>query len=248
MYFNPGFAGYRGMLHKKLEQRLRDIVSSTDPSNERFANRFGAGPLRFRLYELGAAQALLLDSIAPEWKKTIFEKGETLTGILSRRLSLGAADQARYLDQAKASYDFDRLLAAGETFNAQGRAYIQQRVDSIVQTAGTLVTISYGGAAKGIKGLSFTPFGVTPVTDRKSIYDLVPIEASFGNGSQLRLKRIIPVLLDRDAKTLTFAVASPAETIVSQGSEIDLSEFSISGPNRIAITRKSNKVTIEFGQ
>jgi hypothetical protein len=65
MYFQAGFEGYRGVLRKEFVRRLDDLVKITANSENRFENPFGGLPVRFRTYELGGAQGLLLDQFAP---------------------------------------------------------------------------------------------------------------------------------------------------------------------------------------
>jgi len=246
MYWQAGFAGYRGVLQSRLERRLNDLVSIVGVTDGRFGNRFGAEPLRFRLYELGAAQALLLDAVAPGWKRSIFEPDVYLTDLLARATALSDAKRQEYVDRAKAAYGYDSLLTDRRAFEQAGRRYVQQRVDSILLTDRTLVTVSYGETG-GIAGMSFTPFGVTPVTPRTTLYDLVPLEIHFGNGVTLRMKGIIPVLLDRDAKTISFAVATPAAAFEGQGSAgIDTNEFAMGGFPAPTITVTGNQVRIRL--
>jgi hypothetical protein len=93
-------------------------------------------------------------------------------------------------------------------FAAEGRRFIQQRVDSILGTSKTLVTISYAAVGEKI-GMGYTPFGVTAVTDHSAIYDLVPVAVQFPNKVVLRMKSVVPLLVDRGERTVTFAVEAP---------------------------------------
>jgi hypothetical protein len=121
-------------------------------------------------------------------------------------------------------------------------------VDSILHTDRTLVTVSYGEAG-GIAGMAFTPFGVTPVTPRVTLYDLVPLEIHLRNGVVLHMKQIIPVLLDRDERTISFAVATPAAAFEGQGAAgIDNSEFTLGGSPAPTVTVTGNRVRIGYAR
>jgi hypothetical protein len=113
------------------------------------------------------------------------------------------------LARAKATYRYDSLYTTKVAFEREGRAVIQAKVEAILNTDQTLVTISFGGEPGARIPMSFTPFGVTAVTPRSAIYDLVPIVIRFPSRSLLRMKQAIPVLVDRQARTVTFAVSSP---------------------------------------
>lgn len=248
MYFQAGFTGYRGVLRSRLERRLNELVAIVAVTDDRFGNMFGAGPLRFRLYELGAAQALLLDAVAPDWKRSIFEPGVYLTDLLARATALSDARRQEYLDRAKVEYRYDSLLTGCLAFEQAGHRYVQQRVDSILHTDRTLVTVSYGEAG-GIAGMAFTPFGVTPVTPRVTLYDLVPLEIHLRNGVVLHMKQIIPVLLDRDERTISFAVATPAAAFEGQGAAgIDNAEFSLGSSPPPTVTITGNRVRIGYAR
>jgi len=122
-------------------------------------------------------------------------------------------------------------LANRRVFQAEGLRRIQRRVDSILRTQATLVVIDYGAAGDAL-GLGYTPFGVTAVSDSSAIYDLVPIAVRFPNKVVLRMKSVIPAIIDRRARTVTFAITSPpSELSAAVAGTIDLREFSLTGGN-----------------
>jgi len=246
MYMHTGFTGYRGVLRKMLERRAADIVQIASNSDNRFGNRYGGGPLRFRLYDMGAAQGLLLDDVAPNWKSRIFAPGAYLTDLLVEAMHLSPAQREASVSQAKARYGYDTLFANRQAFAAEGRRFIQQKVDSILGTSKTLVTISYAAAGEKI-GMGYTPFGVTAVTDHSAIYDLVPVAVRFANKVVLRMKAIVPLLVDRGERTVTFAVAAPPSAFEGRGAAgLDLAEFTLSGSASTTIAISGNKVRIEL--
>ena len=246
MWLHTGFHGYRGALRPRFEAALDDMVKVAGNTDDRFGNRFGTGPLRFRLYYLGAAQALLLDALAPGWKTRIFEPGVYLTDLLAQAVPLKPGEASTLLQRARDEYGYDRIRADRQAFAEEGRARIQQRVDSILHTPQTLVTIAYGAAGERI-GIGFTPFGVTAVSDRSAIYDMVPISIRFGNGVLLAMKAVTPTLVDRTAKTVQFTVPSAAASLEGTGpTGISTAEFSLTGAPGTSISVAGNQVRIEL--
>jgi hypothetical protein len=147
--------GTMGALVEGLTSRTAMVVAQ-------IGERVKRGPLRFRLYDMGAAQGLLLDDVAPNWKARIFAPGVYLTDLLVEAMHLSPAQREAYVSQAKTRYGYDSLFANRQAFAAEGRRFIQQRVDSIMGTSKTLVTISYAAAGERL-GMAYTPFGVTAV-------------------------------------------------------------------------------------
>ena len=246
MYLQNGFTGYRGVVGRLLQRRLDDMVTVATFRDDRFGNKFGGGPMRFRLYDMGAVQALLLDGIDPGWKQRIFAPGVYLTDLLSAALPLSADRRTELVARAKADYGYDTLLVNRRAFEAEGRRLIQQRVDAILSTSQTLVTISYA-AAGDITGMGYTPFGVTAVNDHAAIYDLTPIAVRFENRVVLRMKSVVPVLIDRQARTLTFAVASGAALFEGKGQTgVDVAELALSASPKTTIQVSGNQVRIEL--
>jgi len=236
MYFQVGFEGYRGVLRKRFVRRLDDLVKITANSDNRFENPFGGLPVRFRTYELGGAQGLLLDQFAPMWKQRIFGPGVYLSDLLTEALPLSSEREEELVRLAQQTYGYDTLLANRRALQAEGLRRIQLRVDSILRTQATLVVIDYGVAGDSL-AIGYTPFGVTAVSDSSAIYDLVPIAVRFPNKVVLRMKSVIPAIIDRRAHTVTFAIASPTRELSAAGTgTIDLREFSLSGGNS-AMTR-----------
>jgi hypothetical protein len=246
MYFQNGFTGYHGVLRGLLQRHLDDMVKVASFSDDRFGNKFGGGPMRFRLYDMGAAQALLLDDVAPAWKKSIFSPGVYLTDLVSAAMHLSPDQRSELVSRAKAEYGYDTIFVNRQALETEGRRVIQQRVDAMLNTSQTLVTIGYSGAGD-INGMGYTPFGVTAVNDHAAIYDLSPLAVRFKNGVILRMKSVIPVLIDRAAKTLTFDVSStPALFEGKAQTGIDVAELTLTGSPGTTIQVSSNHVRIEL--
>jgi len=60
------------------------------------------------------------------------------------------------------------------------------------------------------------------------------------------MKQIVAVLLDRKAKTISFAVKSPASAFVTSGASLNLPEFSFATRGSPHVTTTGNTVSIEF--
>lgn len=230
MYYQTGFNGYQGALRQEFENRVENMVNVVAVNDDRFGNKFGSGPLRFKLYDLGACQAILLDDVMPGWKEKIFTDGVYLGDLLAQSVALSESEKNQHLAQAKAEYKYDDAYNSKLQFEKDGRAYIQKQLDAILLTDKTLVKVWYGAIAEKI-GVAYTPFGVTQISKRSSIYDLVPILVQFNNESSLELKQITPVLIDRDQKLIAFAIAASGEELKPESAgKLDAAEFTLSAP------------------
>jgi hypothetical protein len=245
MYYRQGFHGYQVVLTKLLEDSVEDMVKIVAVSDVRFGNKFGAGPLRYKLYELGAFQALLLDEVMPSWKEKVFENGVSMSGLLIQALKMPPEELERYLTRAKQEYKYDEALADKVQFEKEGKKRIQEKLDAILHTDQTLVRITYGGYADNL-GLAFTPFGVTWLNDKSAIYDLVPIKVIFKQGAVLQMKKIIPVLIDKEKKEILFVMAGPASKFLAGEQEkVDTDEFVLSGA-KLSLRQEGKDIRIEL--
>lgn len=245
MYYHNGFNGYRGILSKQLEEEINDMVKIVSVSDDRFGNKYGTGPMRFRLYDLGACQALLLDEIMPEWKTKIFEKDVYLCDLLKNAVKLSKADGKKYLRQAKKEYNYEQVYQEKLVFKQEGKKIIREKIDSILKTDKTLVTISYNGYTDEI-GMSYTPFGVTQINENSAIYDMVPIIVFFKKDVVLQFKKVIPVIIDQEKKEIIFAINVPIsefERGITQS--LKTNEFTISTV-KMCIEKKENQLFIRL--
>jgi hypothetical protein len=245
MYYHQGFNGYRGILSKKFEEAMRNMVNIVAVNDDRFGNKFGSGPLRFKLYELGAFQALLLDVVMPSWEEKIFRDTVFLTNLLKEAVPLSASERERYLEKAKQDYHYDQAYEAKLQFEQEGEKQIEQKLSGILETKQTLIKILYGGFVERI-GLSFTPFGVTQITKSSAIYDLVPIKVIFKEVITLEMKQVIPVLIDRDKKMIAFAIPTVASDVQPDAqNKLEMNEFILTGSN-VEMKRQGNTIEIQL--
>ncbi|MDD4555115.1 MAG: hypothetical protein PHP04_13010 [Bacteroidales bacterium] len=234
MQYQQGFHGYKGVLSKHFRDELDNMVKIVAVSDDRFGNKFGSGPLRFKLYDLGACQALLLDELYPEWKNEIFKPGVYLTGLLQKALNMSNTELEKYLALAKSEYHYQDALTAKIEFEKEGRKKIEEKVQSIMNTEKTLVVISYKDLNRDAIIARYTPFGITQINKQSAIYDLVPLLVFFKKGCKLDFKTIVPVILDEEKKQVIFAVDSaPGKFAGDSEGKLDLNEFSLTSVNDI---------------
>jgi hypothetical protein len=245
MYYHQGFNGYRGVLKKQLEDRINDMVKIVSVSDDRVGNKFGAGPLRYKLYELGACQALLLDEVLPIWKEKIFADSVYLSDLLQQALTLSSRELVRYLEKAKSEYNFDSIYAGKLQFELEGKKVIEEKLASILNTDQTLVKIHYGELTDKI-AMAYTPFGVTQIGKKSAIYDMVPVKVRFKDGVEFEMKRVIPVFIDRENKLIAFAVTTPASKFGTNSEDrVETPEFDLSTA-QMDITRLGNTIEIRL--
>jgi hypothetical protein len=245
MYYRNGFNGYRGVLSKKLEDNINDMVKVASVSDNRLGNKYGAGPLRWRTYELGACQALLLDDLFPEWKTKIFEDSVYLCDLLKKAVNLTNAEQEEFLQKAKNDYNYDRVYQEKLTFEQEGKKQIEEKADAILKTYKTLVTISYKGYTDKI-GISYTPFGVTQINENAAIYDMVPVSVIFKKDVILKFKKVVPVIIDKDKKEIIFAIDTPVSEFGTDiVNELNMDEFTLKNI-KMDIEKKDNHVSIQL--
>jgi hypothetical protein len=245
LFFVNGFAGFGPGLEeirRKNVEQMKDIIAA---SIDMTGNKFGVGPLRFRLYSSGAALALLLDEVAPDWKADIFKDGVYLFDQLKKAVFLTEPERAALVSRAKAEYGYEALVAEKRRFAEEGGKFLAEKLTSILETRDTLVVIDYSDLG-GITGMSFTPFGVSKVAEGLTIYDMVPLMARFANRAELHLTKIIPVLVDKAAKQMKFVVATkPSDIEARKGDGLKTDEFSLTGSCWEA-KKDGNKVLVKL--
>ena len=142
---------------------------------------------------------------------------------------LSASEAASAFAEAKRWYGYDALLVDRQAYEREGLAAAQAKLDALLSTDQTLVRIEYGGVSQDPPGLGFTPFGVTPLGDGRTLYELVPISARFGDGSRLSMRIVTPVMVDIVRREVVFAVPVPAGEIVAEGGAIRNGAFELVG-------------------
>ncbi len=245
LFFLNGFHGYGEKLKEDLAdhfKQMKDIISASVVAT---GNKFGVGPLRFRLYSSGAALALLLDEVDPDWKADIFKEGIFLFDKLKKAAAIGEEERLRLLAQAKSEYGFESIRKEKELFETEGKKVLNEKLRSILETHDTLVVLDYSELGK-LAGMSFTPFGVIKISENQTIYDMVPLLVRFSNKAEFKFTRVIPVLVDKASKEMKFVVKTePSKFAEQKGDEIKVDEFVLKGC-RFVTTTAGNKVSIKL--
>jgi hypothetical protein len=246
MRYHAGFEGYGEALTRRWNERLEDMTRIAAVSDDRLGNRFGFGPVRWRLYELGACQALLLDDLGADWKRTIFDPGVHLDDLLARAVAMSPAEERRALERAKSAYDYDGALRDKQAFERDGRQRMEQRVAEILSAGRTLVRIRHGAVAEKAAVGRFTPFGVTRVSPTRTLYELVPLLMGLGKGRRLDFSETIPVLVDEERREVVFAVdVAPEGLAPSAEGILETRAFKLTG-GAMGITRQGREVIVEL--
>ena len=246
MNYYPEFKGYGKALDTLLHEKLNRMIDFVSSDNDAFENKYGTGPVRFRLYPLGASEGLLLDEVMPSWKNKIFADKVYLCDLLKEAVHLTGNQLNEYLDSAKNEYGFMKIVADKIQFEADGKKYAQQKADNILNTNQTLIKINYKDFVERAFVYRFTPFGITKVTDSISIFDLVPVLVGFKDSVELDMKDAIPVLIDKGHKYVAFALHVPADDIkISPSGNIETKDFSLYGA-AMDLNKSGNVVEIKF--
>lgn len=243
MFYHSGFDGYRGVTPRLLRERIDEIETFARGTDAITSNPFSSGPLRERLYGFGAAQGLLLDRFSPDWKARVFVDGVWLSGLLGEVLPVSASERPVLAGEAERDYSYPALLAAKQRLERDGRANALDRVAAILDGPGTLVTVSY--AARDARfSIGFSPFGITQVDSLSTLYDMVPIDIRFAPGVTLVMKEVLPVLIDRRQRTVSFAL--PESTSVRElAGVVEAREFRLTAPGA-RVQRNGRKVRIDL--
>jgi len=245
LFFVNGFHGYGGYLTRFLADRYRQMKDIIAASVDMTGNRFGVGPLRFRLYSSGAALALLLDEIDPDWKADIFKDGVYLFDKLQKSVALGPEERSRLVARARSEYAIEDMRKEKAVFENEGRRFLAEALKGIQETKDTLVIIDYSELG-GFAGLAFTPFGVTKISDSQIIYGMVPLAGKFKGQGEFKFSRAVPVLIDKGKKEMRFAVKTDPVKIKDQKSgELIIDEFTLKGCG-FAATSAANQVRIKL--
>ncbi|TJY37773.1 hypothetical protein [Pontimicrobium aquaticum] len=245
MKYINGFADYKNTLPDFFKKEIEDMVNIVSVNDNRFGNKFGAGPLRFKLYYLGACQGLLLDKVMPKWKSRIFDKEVFLSGLLDESLSLSSNQKKAYLDKAKLEYDYDGIFKTKLEFEKEGKKVIQEKVDAIMSAPNkTLVILDYKGHK--ITGMNYTPFGVTKVDDNSIIYEMVPVGIYFDKVPELISKTPFPLLVNTKEERVYFSINTSIDEFTNGTTNKMLyKEFEVKA-TEFNVKKENNAVIITF--
>jgi len=246
MYYLYEFNGYKKALPEIFENRIDNMMKIISVSDNRLGNKFGTGPVRFRLYESGAAIAYLLDDIYPDWKNEIFKNNVYLFDLLKKALALSSEKEKTFLEQAKIKYNYEAAYNDKLEFEKQGLEYKQNKLNEILNTNKTLVTISYDEFSERAGVVRYTPFGILAIDEKTNIFDMVPVKVVFKDDVNLDMQKPLTLIVDKLNKRVIFAVSAlPEEIVLTEKGEIENQEFVLKGA-KMKIERNGNKVMLKF--
>jgi len=203
-----GFSGYRDLAPQRntlVEDMVRNLRGEVNINND----PYGAAPLRFRLYFSGMAIGLLLDRLSPSWKHEVMTTDRSLTALAREALHATDGELAAGLAAARADTAVATLRTAKETLAAAGRDRTAAKLAAIEGGTGTRLVVDYSGLTSSRLGLAFSPFGITAVDSARTIFEQVPISATFSDGSTMVQETARPVLRDTRRRELSFRIEAP---------------------------------------
>lgn len=244
MKYVNGFYDYKNTLPNFFKNEIDDMVNIVAVNDNRFGNKFGAGPLRFKLYYLGACQGLLLDKVLPKWKEKIFDKNVFLSDLLVEAVSLTDKRSKELLKLTKTEYNYDKIYQEKLEFKKEGERIIKEKVSAIMETKNTLIVINYKGHK--FAGMSYTPFGVTKINDDVAMYEMTPIGMYFDKVPELKSKLAFPVLVNKKEQKVYFSIKTPLKDFTEGVSKtLSVKEFEFIA-DEINIVKSKNRVEITF--
>jgi len=245
LFYINGFHGYGEVLGGILEKELKRIKDIIAVNIDMTGNKFGVGPLRFRLYSSGATLALLLDEVDSDWKKDIFKDEVYLYDKVKDAVKLDENERFQLIVKTKNEYNYERIKREKKHFEKEGREVLTEKLKNILETKDNLVSINFSEIGNQLE-LSFTPFGVTKIGEDSAIYDMIPLMGQFENKAKFKFYKVIPVIVDKGRKELKFAVKTDiSEFKVKAGNEIKVDEFALTG-SKFEITTNKNKIYIKL--
>ncbi|MEQ8768595.1 MAG: hypothetical protein RL885_32110 [Planctomycetota bacterium] len=235
-----GFDDLSWLRDRRLDDLRRNLTGEQVVNND----RYGTAPLRFRLYYSGMGIAALLDALGTSWREDIFRTQISLTDLVHRELAASDEVLKAALERAWSGARADSLIAEKRNLAEDGEAEFKARLASILQSDATVLVIDYSALPDETVGLGYTPFGLTRLDDDRTIYTMVPVSVALPGGFGLQQTRPSPLLHDRAAKTLTFALSEKlgsAEAASAFGGEL--------GEDAVPIgIRKLPGVTLKLGK
>lgn len=199
--------GFRGLENlsflrdEKLSMMLKHMRGEVNVNND----PYGTSPVRSRFYFSGMAIAAMLDRLGFEWKGRILQDGTTLTGLAEEAFKATTEELQTALAEAQEDPEREKLVEAKTALESAGRADTTKMLEAITAGPNTGLVVDYSAMGNPPVGLAFTPFGVRAVDDDRTIYTLVPIEATIGSArNQFKQSVPTPTLEDRKQRYFQF--------------------------------------------
>jgi hypothetical protein len=203
-----GFRGYSDLSarrHQLLEQMRKNMRGEVNVNND----PYGTAPVRFRLYYSGMAVGLLLDRIAPDWKQQLWSSDRSMTEIARSALHPSDTERAAALAAVRSEPAYSDVFASKTKLAEAGHKEFAARLAAIETGTGTGITVDYSALASSKVALGFTPFGITVVDEARTIFAQIPINAKFGDGSQISEVFALPMLRDTSRRQMKIRLENP---------------------------------------
>ncbi len=197
MWLIQGFRGYDRLddVRIQLQNQMASMMDGRTLVNN---DRFGASPVRMRLYFSGMGVAALLDRLGAKWHDEILRPGTTLTSIALATLRPAATEVESALSGALTSERFRQVREEKERLEKDGREHIRGVLDGFDQ-APSKVVLDYSLLKDARASFAFTPFGILAIDPERTVFRLVPISGQIG-ATDFSEDTPRPVLQDRDRR------------------------------------------------
>lgn len=205
MWLLQGFTGYSDLspMRSRMIGQMKQVMrGDMDVNND----RFGASPVRFRLYFSGMGIAILLDRLGAKWNDPILKSKATLTELVQLAVRPTSAELGEAMAALKKSSRFSELTKVKQMLAKEGEVHIRKVLSEFESSPGELV-IDYSALAKPKVGFSFTPFGVLRLNDDAAVLRLIPIRGVVGSLSVAE-DGSRPVMHDQKAKIVRFQLTT----------------------------------------
>jgi hypothetical protein len=214
--------------------------------------------LRFRFYETGPAQALLLDDLAgQQWKTRVAKDNWTLQDALALYSGIDSLAERSRL-QAEKAYDLPSMRMAAERRVEKLRASRLAKVDSVLSGAGLRLIV----AADSLQGRVFNSCGYDP-QNLLQVTPKIQIQTRWWKacaGGPTYAEFNVPSVHDSNVGTVTAVIGAEADVkLTSAGQSVsihdgemlrDLKIFKLDAPRasvdavRADVVRRGNVITV----
>ena len=209
MIWVQGFEGFENLSapRERLLEAMQNAMNGALIVNN---DPYGTAPVRMRLYSSGMAIAALLDRTAPEWKQKIFAPYATLTGLTAEALHASPAELDQTWKEVVASPAYLSWISKKKELQAKGTAHTLEVLRQIEAGPGTGIVIDATQLVDAKLRLGFTPFGITQIDEKRTLYGVVPIIAAWNKQTRLTEKQPMMLLVDEARKQVRFRLPASA--------------------------------------
>ena len=125
---------------------------------------------RRRFYTSGAAQAFLLDELAPDWKTRVQNQTIALQDLIGEAIGAAVSDDATIAEEARQAGGFDALLADIRAIDEKLKEQNRALVDSILRADGWKIVVDMSACGRLASQFTFDPNRVVVVDPDRRIF------------------------------------------------------------------------------